>query len=311
MPGVTTTTTTDTTADTTTDTEVVKGDKDDPIKEKIELDPSSWMDKFDYKDFGNLTKQTSESLTKTPFMGAIGVLSNGQKAAQAAANIIIMKSQGYDTSDLETRLTKFRAETGMNLLPDELTNGNDLAKQISIETALVLSKDAVDLNDNPVFKDDKDYNNHRTKYYQNMPGLSGKTERSKTEVAKEQEVMSQPVVSGPTGLPDVDPNFFRDQGFDFTAKQPSSVETTPKPTAPKAPPVKTQAQKDADAKAAVDDWVKATQATKGKKGIERHKAIKAQSEASKKATKAIREKTGYKGFFKSEGGLMTKGKKKK
>ena len=29
------------------------------------------------------------------------------------------------------------------------------------------------------------------------------------------------------------------------------------------------------------------------------------------ATKAIREKTGYKGFFKSEGGLMAKGKKKK
>ena len=78
---------------------------------------------------------------------------------------------------------------------------------------------------------------------------------------------------------------------------------TPKSTAPK-----TEAQKDAEAKSAVNDWVAATQATKGKKGIARHKAIKAQSEASKKATKAIREKTG-RGFFK-EGGLMNKKGKK-
>ena len=82
-----------------------------------------------------------------------------------------------------------------------------------------------------------------------------------------------------------------------------------KKAAEKTSKPKTQAQKDVDAKSAINSWVSATNATKGKKGIARHKAIKAQSEASKKATKAIREKTG-RGFFK-EGGLMTKGKKKK
>ena len=71
---------------------------------------------------------------------------------------------------------------------------------------------------------------------------------------------------------------------------------------------KTQAQKDSAAKNSINDWVSATNATKGKKGIDRHKAIKAQSDASKKATKAIREKTG-RGFFK-EGGLMNKKGKK-
>ncbi len=78
---------------------------------------------------------------------------------------------------------------------------------------------------------------------------------------------------------------------------------TPKSTAPK-----TQAQKDAAAKDSINDWVSATNATKGKKGIERHKAIKAQSEASKKATKAIREASGYN--KKNEGGLMNKKGKK-
>ena len=78
---------------------------------------------------------------------------------------------------------------------------------------------------------------------------------------------------------------------------------TPKSTAPK-----TQAQKDSAAKNSINDWVSATNATKGKKGIERQKAIKAQSDASRKATKAIREASGYN--KKNEGGLMNKKGKK-
>jgi len=72
---------------------------------------------------------------------------------------------------------------------------------------------------------------------------------------------------------------------------------------------KTPEEKGAAASAAISEWQRATEATKGKKGIELHKAIKAQSEASKKATAAIREKTGYTGFWGSKGGLMKKGNK--
>ena len=72
---------------------------------------------------------------------------------------------------------------------------------------------------------------------------------------------------------------------------------------------KTPEEKGAAASNAISEWQKATEATKGKKGIELHKAIKAQSEASKKATAAIRESTGYTGFWGSKGGLMKKGNK--
>ena len=71
---------------------------------------------------------------------------------------------------------------------------------------------------------------------------------------------------------------------------------------------KTQAQKDDAASNSIKDWVSATNATKGKKGIERHKAIKAQSDASRKASAAIREASGYN--KKSKGGLMNKKGKK-
>ncbi len=81
-----------------------------------------------------------------------------------------------------------------------------------------------------------------------------------------------------------------------------------KTSKPKTSKPKTQAQKDSAAKNSINDWVSATNATKGKKGIDRHKAIKAQSDASKKATKAIREASGYN--KKNEGGLMNKKGKK-
>ena len=84
---------------------------------------------------------------------------------------------------------------------------------------------------------------------------------------------------------------------------------TPKKPSSKPSKPKTQAQKDADAKSAINDWVSATNATKGKKGIERHKAILRQSRASKEATKKIREASGYN--KKNEGGLMKKKGKKK
>ena len=88
----------------------------------------------------------------------------------------------------------------------------------------------------------------------------------------------------------------------------------------------TQAEKTAAAKSATDDWVSATQAVQSTSTDDPKAwsdAIKAQSEASKAATKAIQEASGWSGgFFGSasnpnwrdaaaEGGLMSKKNKKK
>ena len=185
-------------------------------------------------------------------------------------------------------------------MPEQFINGDKLAKEIvenNIDVALF--KESKDAFGNNIFAEGTN------EFEQFVAKVGPKSKGSEGAAEAFARVRERTKAAGvtPTGAPPPRPE---------TVYDPATGKTIVKSGTPKAPPVKTQAQKDADAKAAVDDWVRATQATKGKKGIERHKAIKAQSEASRKATAAIREKTGYKGFFKkSEGGLMAKGKKKK
>jgi hypothetical protein len=130
----------------------------DDDREEVETDPNAWMNKFNYNDFGQLADQTSETLTRIPFGGVIGALGNGTKAAQAAANIIIMKANGYDTKELEKELKKFRKETGVGILGN-LVDGDMLAKDIVKNNIdLALTRDATDLQGDPIFKDDNDFN---------------------------------------------------------------------------------------------------------------------------------------------------------
>jgi len=321
MPGTTTTTTTTGGDDTTTTggddttTSTLKGGKDDPIKETIGSDPSSWMDKFDYKDLNNLVDQTKNSLTKSPVFGvdsALGAFMNGTTAAQAAANIIILKANGGDPNfpesnpelvtkvkELELRWKQYvDNDILLKAMPEQFINGDKLAKEIvenNIDVALF--KESKDAFGNNIFAEGTN------EFEQFVAKVGPKSKGSEGAAEAFARVRERTKAAGvtPTGAPPLRPETVYDTATGKTIAA--------KPPAPKAPPVKTQAQKAAEAKSAVNDWVAATQATKGKKGIARHKAIKAQSEASKKATKAIREKTG-RGFFK-EGGLMTKGKKKK
>ena len=325
MPGVTTTTTTDSDDSVTTDdddiTTITTGTKRKRKIDKPDIDPNSWMKKFDYTgDFAtnNLAQQTSDELKKAPVGGVIGAFINGQNAAQAAANIIILENNGGDPTkiaELKTEYQKFIKDTNLSYLPDQLINGDALAKDIVKNNIdIALNRDSKDINNEPIFKDDNDFNNFMQevapegmKFDPNVTSTTTDNQGKSVEVRGGYTRSDSPSVTTATSTvaaagPQVRPETVYDSATD---------KTIVKSGTPKTPPVKTQAQKDADAKAAVDDWVRATQATKGKKGIERHKAIKAQSEASKKATKAIREKTGYKGFLKSEGGLMAKGKNKK
>jgi len=141
----------------TTEMPVAGTQKDDTVqgKEGPDTDPSSWMDKFDYRDFDKLKDQTSENLTRMPFVGALGALGNATKAAQSAANIIVMKANGFDTSDLEKELNKFKKENGLNLLPNEFINGDRLALDIIRNNPgadLGIDKKATDLEGNFIFK---------------------------------------------------------------------------------------------------------------------------------------------------------------
>ena len=145
---------------------VVKGSDDDDGDDEVKTDPNAWMDKFNYDDPENLLQQTSQSLTKIPFGGVIGAFANGTKAAQAAANIIIAKALGEDTTTAEAELKKFRKETGIDMLGG-LINGDKLARDIAKTQFVNLDRNTVDLQGNPIFKDDADYQAHVTEVRQN------------------------------------------------------------------------------------------------------------------------------------------------
>ncbi len=146
---------------------VVKGGgDDDDDDDKVTTDPNAWMNKFNYDDPENLLQQTSQSLTKIPIGGVIGAFANGTKAAQAAANIIIAKALGENTDTAEAELKKFRKETGIDMLGG-LINGDKLARDIAKTQFVNLDRNTVDLQGNPIFKDDADYQAHVTEVRQN------------------------------------------------------------------------------------------------------------------------------------------------
>jgi len=296
----------------TTEMPVAGSDRDSATGTKTgpDTDPSSWMDNFDYNDFDKLKDQTSENLTRIPFGGVIGTLSNATKAAQSAANIIVMKANGFDTADLEKELNKFKKENGLNLLPNEFINGDRLALDIIRNNPgadLGIDKKATDLEGNFIFKskgawDDfmqeiappnMTYNPATESYVSD--GSSGGNGATLIETLPSGVKVYQP---GPDTL----------RPFGRTA---STVDSGPS----------TQSEKTAAAKSAANDWVAATQAVQSTSTDDPKAwsdAIKAQSEASKAATKAIKEASGwgtdnYNPNWRdaAEGGLMTTEKPKK
>ena len=289
-------------------------------KPPVETDPNKWMEKFDYdKDMDDLGSQTSDMLSKKPIGGGFGLLMDGNTAAQAAANIIIMKNNGASEAAIAKAQSDYDqfVDKYLRFAPKGLINGDRFAKDIVLNNPgkdIGLFRDSVDLNNKPLFKDDNAFNKFMQKTAPKGVTFDPDAKYKTTDDSgKSVEVGSfkrkgsaAPTKSlRPIGRPDnlakpVYDEFGKVMGYESgTPKKPSS-----KPSKPK-----TQAQKDSDAKSAINDWVSATNATKGKKGIERHKAILRQSRASKEATKKIREASGYN--KKNEGGLMKKKGKKK
>ncbi len=193
---------------------VVEGGGDDD-DDKPKADPNAWMDKFNYNDFGELGTQTSNMLKKAPIGGAIGAFINGSTAAQAAANIIIMEANGQNVVSLKAEWNKFvQGDLVLRNLPKEVINGDQFAREIMLENIGLAQSKATDLDGKPLFKDDQAFRDHMSQVLPetvSSPGLSGSTAASQAEVEKDQDVMSQTVVSQPTGLSTTVSDDFFDQ----------------------------------------------------------------------------------------------------
>jgi hypothetical protein len=153
------------------------GDDDKRPPKETETDPTGWMDKFDYTDSKKLAEQTLNSLTPAmggitgglSKIGAIGTFANGTKSAQAAANIILLDSQGYDTTSLKQALQTFNRQTGVGSLPNFMINGDSFARAASLKSGILLGQDAVDIFGKPIFKDETDYQKFRTQWKEVAP----------------------------------------------------------------------------------------------------------------------------------------------
>ena len=129
---------------------------------KLETDPNKWMENFDYTDMSNLGSQTSDLLKKAPVGSVMGAFMNATTAAQAAANLIILKNNGGDPEEiakLQAQYDQFIKDSKLGYMPKGLINGDRLAKDIVENNIdIALNRDSVDLNNKPLFKDDNDFN---------------------------------------------------------------------------------------------------------------------------------------------------------
>jgi hypothetical protein len=131
-------------------------------KTQVDSDPNAWMEKFDYTDMDELASQTSDMLNKSPLGSVVGAFMNASTAAQAAANIIIMKNNGATADQIaeaQAKYDQFIIDSKLQYMPKGLMNGDRLARDIvanNIDVALF--EDSVDLKGDRIFKDANDFN---------------------------------------------------------------------------------------------------------------------------------------------------------
>ena len=106
-----------------------------------------------------------------PIAGVFGLAGRASSAAQVAGVLIslndsMMKDEKGDPIknaewlSLKGQLDEFKTQYGLNKLPQEFLNGDMFAKQINTTiNDLALSRNAIDLDGNPIFKNDAQWNN--------------------------------------------------------------------------------------------------------------------------------------------------------
>jgi len=219
------------------------GDDDSPPPKETEPDSTGWMDKFDYTDSKTLAEQTLNSLTPAmggltgglSKIGAVGSFMNGTKSAQAAANIILLDSQGYDTTSLKEALQTFNRQTGVGSLPEFMINGDSFARAASLKSGILLGKDSVDIFGKPVFKDETDYQKYRTKWKESAVSnfqtrvATQKTkvaENAETQKAKDAAAAAAALKSAQSNSDDDDPFFVTNVSIDRDPVGQASMSTT-------------------------------------------------------------------------------------
>ncbi len=273
-PGTDTTITTDLTGATVTS----GGDRK---KTQVDSDPNAWMEKYDYTDMSKLGSQTSEMLTQDPKRGVIGLLDNARIAAEAAANIIIMKSNGASKEEVDkatSEYNQFIKDAKLEYFPKGIMNGDRLSKDIAANNIdVALFEDTTDPFGNRIFKDANDFNRFSQKIGPKGRGSKG-LKASPRPVARPTRPADQTSSAFPTGRLPVD-------------------------TQPTARPDRQAvlAQEDNKAKAARERRKK-----RDKKFFSSQSGKKSITSAEKKKLDARKKgATGYTGG-RSEGGLMNK-----
>ena len=147
----------------------VGGDGNDVTLDEEGEDPTSWMDNYDYTNFNNLAQQTSAALNGSSTMlgsaaefifggGVLGKFAKASNAAQVAANIVVLKAQGQDVSELTTKFNNYVDSNNLGGLKNFIT-GKNLAKQINkTQVDVGLKRDSKDVFGNDIFKSDDDFN---------------------------------------------------------------------------------------------------------------------------------------------------------
>ncbi len=170
-------------------------------KTQVEADPNAWMEKFDYTDMDELASQTSDMLNKSPLGSVVGAFMNASTAAQAAANIIIMKNNGATADQIaeaQAKYDQFIIDSKLQYMPKGLMNGDRLARDIvanNIDVALF--EDSVDLKGDRIFKDANDFNRFSKKIGPKGRGSKGIKDAFARVQQRTQRSRQQP----PTGKP--------------------------------------------------------------------------------------------------------------
>jgi hypothetical protein len=132
-------------------------------------DSTTWMDNYDYTNFNNLAQQTSAALDgPTTTLGSaaemifgggvLGKFAKASNAAQVAANIVVLKAQGEDVTDLTTKFNNYVSSNNLGGLKNFIT-GKNLAKQINkTQVDVGLFEDSTDVFGNKIFKDKDEFN---------------------------------------------------------------------------------------------------------------------------------------------------------
>lgn len=99
-------------------------------------DPNAWMDKYDYTNSDVLMQQSLDALDpKEGFAGVVGKvfgggifgqLSSASNAAQIAANIRLLNSQGVDTKELQAKLDTYIKTNNIGWMPKSWIDGDQL-----------------------------------------------------------------------------------------------------------------------------------------------------------------------------------------